>query len=107
MFPTRLSSDRAQDVAAGGAQGATHADLAASLRDPETGQPDDAQRGDQQQRHDRPDQQPGHGAVAAEVAFAQFGQGRGLLLVRSEEHTSELPSLMRNSYAVFCLTKTK
>src|SRR3546814_3239776 len=24
---------------------------------------------------------------------------------RSEEHTSELPSLMRNSYAVFCLTK--
>src|SRR3546814_4266203 len=30
--------------------------------------------------------------------------------VRSEEHTSELQSLMRNSYAVFCLkkkTKTK
>src|SRR3546814_9770947 len=27
-------------------------------------------------------------------------------LVRSEEHTSELQSLMRNSYAVFCL-KTK
>src|SRR3546814_1238756 len=26
---------------------------------------------------------------------------------RSEEHTSELPSLMRISYAVFCLTKTK
>src|SRR3546814_10833431 len=25
--------------------------------------------------------------------------------IRSEEHTSELPSLMRNSYAVFCLTK--
>src|SRR3546814_4113404 len=24
---------------------------------------------------------------------------------RSEEHTSELPSLMRNSYAVFCLTQ--
>src|SRR3546814_3302302 len=24
---------------------------------------------------------------------------------RSEEHTSELPSLMRNSYADFCLTK--
>src|SRR3546814_5883119 len=28
-------------------------------------------------------------------------------LSRSEEHTSELQSLMRNSYAVFCLTKTK
>src|SRR3546814_10002743 len=28
------------------------------------------------------------------------------ILLRSEEHTSELQSLMRNSYAVFCL-KTK
>src|SRR3546814_2058003 len=28
-------------------------------------------------------------------------------LFRSEEHTSELQSLMRNSYAVFCLKKTK
>src|SRR3546814_9087186 len=26
---------------------------------------------------------------------------------RSEEHTSELQQLMRNSYAVFCLTKKK
>src|SRR3546814_10205841 len=25
--------------------------------------------------------------------------------IRSEEHTSELPSLMRSSYAVFCLKK--
>src|SRR3546814_1364467 len=28
-------------------------------------------------------------------------------LIRSEEHTSELQSLMRISYAVFCLTKKK
>src|SRR3546814_9819260 len=28
-------------------------------------------------------------------------------LARSEEHTSELQSLMRISYAVFCLTKKK
>src|SRR3546814_6671430 len=27
-------------------------------------------------------------------------------MLRSEEHTSELPSLMRISYAVFCLKKT-
>src|SRR3546814_1462120 len=33
----------------------------------------------------------------------QFGNGRS----RSEEHTSELQSLMRISYAVFCLTKKK
>src|SRR3546814_9782074 len=32
--------------------------------------------------------------------------GRGLR-VRSEEHTSELQSLMRISYAVFCLKKKK
>src|SRR3546814_3785944 len=30
-----------------------------------------------------------------------------LQLFRSEEHTSELQSLMRNSYAVFCLQKKK
>src|SRR3546814_10782947 len=34
----------------------------------------------------------------------QFGAGP-LALLRSEEHTSELQSLMRISYAVFCLTK--
>src|SRR3546814_3895829 len=32
---------------------------------------------------------------------------RRLQLQRSEEHTSELQSLMRNSYAVFCLKKKK
>src|SRR3546814_6578091 len=31
--------------------------------------------------------------------------GRGRPRARSEEHTSELQSLMRNSYAVFCLKK--
>src|SRR3546814_2282070 len=30
-----------------------------------------------------------------------------LTLIRSEEHTSELQSLMRISYAVFCLKKKK
>src|SRR3546814_5518018 len=30
-----------------------------------------------------------------------------ILFVRSEEHTSELQSLMRISYAVFCLKKKK
>src|SRR3546814_8667350 len=31
----------------------------------------------------------------------------GILMTRSEEHTSELQSLMRISYAVFCLKKKK
>src|SRR3546814_10812570 len=35
-------------------------------------------------------------------------EGRGFIEpVRSEEHTSELQSLMRISYAVFCLKKKK
>src|SRR3546814_9496025 len=31
----------------------------------------------------------------------------GLTIFRSEEHTSELKSLMRSSYAVFCLKKKR
>src|SRR3546814_9342957 len=35
----------------------------------------------------------------------RLGRSDPLMPVRSEEHTSELQSLMRNSYAVFCLKK--
>src|SRR3546814_1762821 len=35
------------------------------------------------------------------------GRCEGAAAVRSEEHTSELQSLMRISYAVFCLKKKK
>src|SRR3546814_9355534 len=35
------------------------------------------------------------------------GCGKSTFLRRSEEHTSELQSLMRSSYAVFCLKKKK
>src|SRR3546814_9427416 len=42
---------------------------------------------------------------------AQFAADKGIIIAdtkfRSEEHTSELQSLMRNSYAVFCLKKKK
>src|SRR3546814_3317888 len=38
-------------------------------------------------------------------AFPAMGAGLGADKLRSEEHTSELPSLMRISYAVFCLKK--
>src|SRR3546814_6378168 len=36
-----------------------------------------------------------------------LGAHRQRDVARSEEHTSELQSLMRNSYAVFCLKKKK
>src|SRR3546814_10337884 len=53
-----------------------------------------------------------------DVRIGLFGDTRGLFdkfggkrvintPIRSEEHTSELQSLMRNSYAVFCLKKKK
>src|SRR3546814_6938949 len=53
--------------------------------------------------------------VTAELAFARrlFADNGWPVIdvtrrsIRSEEHTSELQSLMRISYAVFCLKKTK
>src|SRR3546814_1071861 len=49
-----------------------------------------------------------HGAEAAraiERATPHLAANGRQLVVRSEEHTSELQSLMRTSYAVFCLKK--
>src|SRR3546814_9993939 len=45
--------------------------------------------------------------VAAGAAAAAAGAGVVPGVGRSEEHTSELQSLMRISYAVFCLKKKK
>src|SRR3546814_6487179 len=54
--------------------------------------------------NDQP-QQPIH--PAAVLGGAQEAAGKQAAEQRSEEHTSELQSLMRISYAVFCLKKTK
>src|SRR3546814_5562368 len=50
------------------------------------------------------------GAMLSDIAYAssyqvQWTNFASWLIVRSEEHTSELQSLMRISYAVFCLKK--
>src|SRR3546814_8395907 len=42
-----------------------------------------------------------------QLEHLQFARGRHMGASRSEEHTSELQSLMRISYAVFCLKKKK
>src|SRR3546814_1423495 len=59
------------------------------------------------------------GAVLGEIALLDGGERTASVIAtsagsalqlgrnRSEEHTSELQSLMRNSYAVFCLKKKK
>src|SRR3546814_5483622 len=60
-------------------------------------------------------------AVAPGIGFGEYGEGfvrlglvenehrtrQAVRNIRSEEHTSELQSLMRISYAVFCLKKKK
>src|SRR3546814_3879476 len=46
-----------------------------------------------------------HGEEGAQEAEADVGEGAPAESARSEEHTSELQSLMRISYAVFCLKK--
>src|SRR3546814_5588533 len=51
-------------------------------------------------------------ATVYDLLLAQYGVDRGfgggnIAASRSEEHTSELQSLMRISYAVFCLKKKK
>src|SRR3546814_5222045 len=58
---------------------------------------------------------PADGGVALRAAVADLGSFHWVIVtspngarrLRSEEHTSELQSLMRNSYAVFCLKKKK
>src|SRR3546814_5313112 len=46
-------------------------------------------------------------AGAREIANGIYSQLASLAARRSEEHTSELQSLMRISYAVFCLKKKR
>src|SRR3546814_2311332 len=55
--------------------------------------------GDGRRSHD------GRREAPAQCRSSGAGLGQHRLLARSEEHTSELQSLMRISYAVFCLKK--
>src|SRR3546814_2941672 len=43
--------------------------------------------------------------IPFQLSAQLWTRGPGAALMRSEEHTSELQSLMRISYAVFCLKK--
>src|SRR3546814_4543560 len=45
--------------------------------------------------------------AGGQMGWNQLAQGMALREARSAEHTSELQSLMRISYAVFCLKKKK
>src|SRR3546814_1489918 len=104
------SSDVCSSDLAGGVSGGELRELVEGVLDG-----DIAREGDRFLSHDR------EGAGSGKVAANQAGSGNddGILrgsgvgdvgrfdAVRSEEHTSELQSLMRISYAVFCLKKKK
>src|SRR3546814_3721718 len=70
---------------------------------------------DAQYHHDRKNRAPRRarttgiqrGFSAENAGWAGLQPRRGNAQGRSEEHTSELQSLMRISYAVFCLKKKK
>src|SRR3546814_9581080 len=51
----------------------------------------------------------GHAATSAFFGRKRVAEHAQIIIVveRSEEHTSELQSLMRTSYAVFCMKKKK
>src|SRR3546814_6600711 len=66
--------------------------------------PEDRRRAGRGWRSSRPAAAPASRAPAARRARAAAIRRPGCP-VRSEEHTSELQSLMRISYAVFCLKK--
>src|SRR3546814_10077794 len=68
------------------------------LRSPRQGEPDRHAVGNPGSRRARPQERLSRGDVAS------LGRNRGQH-DRTEEHTYELQSLMRSSYAVFCLKK--
>src|SRR3546814_5577582 len=71
--------------------------------DPGAGFEDDVVRSDHREMTDKPSQiHRRREMLIRDLFFATHG-----LRGRSEEHTSELQSLMRISYAVFCLKKKK
>src|SRR3546814_4658593 len=110
-FPTRRSSDLQEEVAASPAELTAHE---AAIHDRNNDMPLDGARV-AIDHHDVVvvDASVDHGRSAdAEdetcrpIEPQQLDQAYGVVL-RSEEHTSELQSLMRISYAVFCLKKKK
>src|SRR3546814_4659157 len=81
------------------AGGAQHQREAAEIRDAQ-GPRDDGEIGKAQHR--------AHALAAQQPAGVRQDAGEAFLIAtRSEEHTSELQSLMRISYAFFCLQKSK
>src|SRR3546814_4134558 len=79
-----------------------------SIVDPEQGRGGDLFIEQDSPWNDRPAAQAGQGRGMIPDHLTARGLTEGRLAdLRSEEHTSELQSLMRISYAVFCVKKNK
>src|SRR3546814_6222452 len=89
--PRTQVQERPADESVGGAEQLQHADFLAPRLDVQAHRVAHHQ---QRAQVEQECQHPSHAAAKAQPA-------------RSEETTSELQSLMRNSYAVFCLKKQK
>src|SRR3546814_9518892 len=100
------SSDLVDDNLDGGTQARQRADIECQIADEQAG---DAIEGGGLHRTAGQDaeQQPGESQNnRPDPLWRQHAAPGRHLVFRSEEHTSEPPSLMRISYAVFCLNKT-
>src|SRR3546814_9412889 len=83
-------------------------DIGVAAAQPPTGQLECAGERDPVQPRDGAEHRVLLGPAHLRMQLPQIGGlGVGLPPPRSEEHTSELQSLMRISYAVFCLKKKK
>src|SRR3546814_1307075 len=89
------------------AAGSATASLAAQQEDPSQDQQQEAPEGNVMTTVYGTLPSPEEMTKGPEIEGIISARGDGRMQVRAEEHTSELQSLMRISYAVFCLKKTK
>src|SRR3546814_976755 len=81
---------------------ANHASGGSDAREPEGAIPEEAMTGEAM-----PGEAMAREATAGEATAGEAMTETEMPDARSEEHTSELQSLMRHSYAVFCWTNKK
>src|SRR3546814_9761663 len=108
-FPTRRSSDLQQLADQGWTARRQPDEAGQPARDRPLLHADPPAHHDARAPHQHPQQRRAGVARLQRLQPAHHLEAAGHLqgLLRSEEHTSELQSLMRISYAVFCLKKKK
>src|SRR3546814_1890937 len=107
-FPTRLSAELADPALEGGKFIRIIMGVGRRRGAPPPAAPVEEEAVDRHRlRRQRPLDRHQQRAVRVRALGDDAEPGADRVGERSEEHTSELQSLMRNSYAVFCLKKKK